>query len=126
GWSARQRSNFIPLFPPSLRAEPLGLPLLQAATSAREPEWHSQEHRREAPREARSMADVADLADRADKAHSAHIAGRAGAAGAADPAFRVPFDRAGLQRELQAVLGPERVRSYPEDLIAYENDGSVF
>ena len=72
------------------------------------------------------MADVADLADRADKAHSAHIAGRAGAAGAADPAFRVPFDRAGLQRELQALLGPERVRSYPEDLIAYENDGSVF
>jgi len=46
---------------------------------------------------------------------------------AADPAAaRVPFDRGGLLRALAGALEPARVRSYPEDVIAYENDASVF
>ncbi|HEY8449594.1 MAG TPA: FAD-binding protein, partial [Bacillota bacterium] len=39
---------------------------------------------------------------------------------------RARFDRQALLAELRAQLGAAKVRAYPEDLIAYENDGSVF
>lgn len=39
---------------------------------------------------------------------------------------RADFDRAALYNDLIDITGPERVKSHPVDLIAYENDGSVF
>lgn len=39
---------------------------------------------------------------------------------------RARFDRSALLADLIDILEPDRVLSYPEDLIAYENDGSVF
>lgn len=41
-------------------------------------------------------------------------------------AVRAQYNRPALKDDLIQILGPAKVRSYPEDIVVYENDGSVF